>query len=78
VCVKVPGNTIASVETKEKAQLLRLENEIKYLYKKQQLNWDLLYIHLWNAHIWGGLWDHISNKVMDIISIELKNKKIKQ
>jgi hypothetical protein len=37
--VKVQGNTVARTKSKTKAQVLRIGNEIKYLYKKkQQLN----------------------------------------
>jgi hypothetical protein len=32
--IKVPGNSMASKKTKQKAQYIRIKNEIKFLYKK--------------------------------------------
>ena len=52
-----------------KASILRLKDEIKYLYiKKRRFNTQLLKLHLLVANSWKNWWPYIQN------TIEEKNK----
>jgi hypothetical protein len=77
--VKVPGNTTSSVYTKQTAQRIRIQNYIKYLYKKkQQLNKELCTSHLYNANQWKTLWtqleQNINEKLNSVIRTKLRNQ----
>jgi hypothetical protein len=73
--IKVPGNTMASKITKQKAQYLRIQNEIKFLYKKkQQINKKLYISHLYNAKFWQNSWFHIEQCITNKLQIEIEKK----
>jgi hypothetical protein len=73
--IKVTGNAKASTNTKQKARRLRIQNKIKYLYKKkQQINKELYYIHLCNANQWQNLWTHIEQNINDKLHLEIGAK----
>jgi hypothetical protein len=62
--LRVPHNSPASHVTQQKAQILRIKDEIKFLYRrKDHLNKDLYGIHLQAATEWGTLWDLISTSI---------------
>ena len=60
----------------------RINQEIKFLYrKKQYLNHRLYYLHLDCAHKYNGMWQHIQEcideqviRLMDILFQKLNNK----
>jgi hypothetical protein len=69
------NNNNASINTKQKAQRLRIQNEIKYLYKKkQQMNRGLYHSHLYNANQWKNLWTHIEQNINDKLHLEIGTK----
>jgi hypothetical protein len=56
-------------------QHLRIQNEIKFLYKKkQQLNKELYTSHLFNAKYWKNTWNHIEQCRTNKLHIEIENK----
>jgi hypothetical protein len=66
---------MASKITKQKAQLIRIQNEIKFLYKKkQQLNKKLYTNHLYNAKCWQNSWLHIKQCITKKLQIEIEKK----
>jgi hypothetical protein len=66
---------MASKITKQKAQYLRIQNEIKFLHKKkQQLNQKLYISHLYNAKFWQNSWFHIEQCITNKLHIELEKK----
>jgi len=55
--IKIPFTSPASVTTQRKSQILRVKDEIKFLYsKKDKLNLLLYKAHLNAALEWGNLW----------------------
>jgi hypothetical protein len=55
------------------AQLLRIKDEIKLLYiKKQNLNKQLYYFHLWTANIWDCNWQYIEHNIKDKLSPQIE------
>jgi hypothetical protein len=61
--------------TQKKTQIIRLKDEIKFLYtKKQKLKNDLYRIHLKAAHEWGNTWYTNLESVHESISQELERK----
>jgi hypothetical protein len=59
--IKIPNNSPSAKFTQRKTQNLRIEDEIKYLYrKKQQLNHRLYYFHLPLANTWGNTWQYLA------------------
>jgi endonuclease I len=60
--VKIQHTSPASKITQEKAQINRIREEIKFLYKqKYQLNRQLYEAHLQAANEWNREWPVISN-----------------
>jgi hypothetical protein len=72
--IKVTGKTKASKYTKQKTQRLRIQNEIKYLYKEKQVNKDLYLSHLYNSNQWQKLWTHIEQNITDKLHLEIGTK----
>jgi hypothetical protein len=69
--IKVPSTSPASKTTSQKIHIIRIKDEIKFLYKKkQQLNKDLYHIHLKAAQEWGNLWNIVINSINDKVSIK--------
>jgi flagella basal body P-ring formation protein FlgA len=72
--IKVANTSTAAKLTQRKTQILRIKDEIRFLYKKKlQLNKQLYHSHLTAANVWGPAWDTIAevthnniNKHMDI------------
>jgi hypothetical protein len=83
--IKVNGHNQRSEHTKTAATRIRMNKEIKFLYrKKQHLNELLYHTHLECSTSWASMWQHIQNEVdsflhtkMDAIYHNLnKNKKL--
>jgi hypothetical protein len=73
--IKVTGNTKASIITKQRAQRTRIQNEIKFLYKKkQQINQELHVNHLYNANKWQNVWIHIEQNINTKLQLEIETK----
>ena len=65
--IKIPYTSPASLITQRKTQLLRVSEEIKFLYmKKDKLNEILYKAHLQAALEWGNCW-HL-NPVCQIVN----------
>ena len=55
VNIKIASTSPASQMTAKKAQLIRIKDEINFLYKKnKKLNQELYNIHLQTAQEWGN------------------------
>lgn len=66
-------NNFASKKTKEQTQILWINNEIKFLYrKKEYLNRKLYQAHLAASQYFGPIWDliqhHLSEKLETIMT----------
>jgi hypothetical protein len=73
--IKVTENTKVSINTKQKAQRLRIQNKIKYLYKKkQQINKGFYHSYLYNANQWQNFWTHIEQNINDKLLLEIGAK----
>jgi hypothetical protein len=72
---KTYSNNKALTQTKEKAQIIRLKQEIKLLYKKKQhINNELYKIHLYNMHIWKESWDNTEHNINKKLHKEIIRK----
>jgi hypothetical protein len=69
VQIKVSGNNHRSQQTKQHAIKHRINQKIKFLYKKNQhLNKKLYSLHLEGAHNWRQFWAHILNDINENLS----------
>ena len=60
----MPENSPAARSTKQKTQILRIKEEIKFLHgKKQHLNEKLYHQHLLLANSWGSSWQYIQETI---------------
>jgi len=67
--IKVPTTSPAAHKTQRKAQITRIKEEIKFLYKKKdKINKDLYKAHLKVAREWGNLWHPILETVQESIN----------
>jgi hypothetical protein len=75
--IKVPATSTAAHKTQSKAQITRIKEEIKFLYKKKdKINKDLYKAHLKVAQEWGNLWHPILQMVQESVN-NVMNKKHK-
>ena len=73
--IKVANTSPASQTTAKKAQLIRIKDEIKFLYKKKEkLNRKLYETHLQAAKEWGNTWHIICNSIQDTLDREAQRK----
>jgi hypothetical protein len=72
--IKVTGNTTASKNTEQKEQRIRIQNEIKYLYKKKQKINELYLSHLYNANQWQNLWTYLEHSINEKLNLEIQIK----
>jgi hypothetical protein len=73
--IKISGHSLPATHTKNKAEEIRVKNEIKFLYlKKQQLNRELYTLQLLNAHTWDKSWELIHNEINIKLNKEMANK----
>ena len=62
--VKINGQKLQDKRTTINAVRFRINQEIKFLYrKKQNLNQRLYCIHLESAHQYNGMWQHIQEYI---------------
>jgi hypothetical protein len=62
--IKFPRSSPTSISTQQKTQVMRIKDEIRFLYrKKQQLNLELYRAHLKASTEWGSMWDTISKHI---------------
>ena len=67
--IKINGQKPQHKKTTNNAIKFRINQEIKFLYrKKQHLNQRLYYRHLESAHQYNGLWQHIQEYIDEQIS----------
>jgi len=72
--IKINGQKPQDKKTTTKAISFRINQEIKFLYrKKQHLNHRLYYIHLENAHQYNGTWQHIQKCIDEQTSRPMDN-----
>jgi len=70
--IKIPFTSPASITTQKKSQVLRVKEEIKFLYsKKDKLNTLLYKAHLSAALEWGNLWPIIQDNIVQSINSKL-------
>jgi hypothetical protein len=70
--IKLPTYNTAAKKTQTQAQILRIKNEIKFLYiKKQQLNKELYHSHILNANIWQQTWANIEQAIHEKLQQEM-------
>ena len=70
--IKVPNTSPAAIFIQKKTQLLRIKDEIKFLYKKKDKLNKLLYnAHLRAALEWGNLWYPIQENIIMSINTKL-------
>jgi len=63
--IKIPFTSPASITTQKKSQVLRVKEEIKFLYsKKDKLNTLLYKAHLSAALEWGNFWPKIQDNII--------------
>ena len=73
--LKFTNTSPAAQVTANKAQILRVKNEIKFLYKrKDKLNQELYTAHLKAANEWGSLWSYIQDSTHENINQEMDKK----
>jgi hypothetical protein len=73
--IKIPHTSPAAFTAQRKAQLQRIKDEIKYLYKKKpHLNTKLYNAHLKAAQEWNGTWHLISNHIHTIVNRQATTK----
>jgi hypothetical protein len=73
--IKIPNTSPAATTTQRKAQIQRIKDELKFLYKKKQhLNTELYNAHLKAAQEWNGTWHLISNCVHATVNLETTKK----
>jgi hypothetical protein len=73
--IKIPNTSPAFHNTTRKIYMIRIKEEIKFLYKKkEQLNIDLYKSHIEAANEWGNAWHTIHNAVHDSINQEMEKR----
>jgi len=64
ITIRINGQTPRDRKTKQKAIIYRLNQQIKYLYrKKQHLNRNLDHQHLDAANHYKGMWQHALEEI---------------
>jgi hypothetical protein len=67
--IKTANTSEAAKHTETQTRILRIKNEIKFLYKKKQhLNKQLYDLHIQNANEWGNIWNIITNETTNTIN----------
>jgi predicted RND superfamily exporter protein len=68
-------NLALKLITKQQAQRIRIKNEIKFLYKKnQQINKEFYVNHLYNVNHWQNIWIHIEQNINTKLRLEIETK----
>ena len=72
--IKINGQKPQDKKTTINAIRFRINQEIKFLYrKKQHLNQQLYYLYLEGAHQYNGMWQHIQQFIDEQISRLMDN-----
>ena len=72
---KVPNTSPASQSTAQKARVMRIKEELKFLHKKKEmLNRELYRRHLQVAQEWGRWWNVIHESILQKINTEMERK----
>jgi len=72
--IRINGQTPQDKKTTVNAIRFRINQEIKFLYrKKQHLNQRLYYLHLEVAHQYNGMWQHVQEFIDELISRLMDN-----
>jgi exonuclease VII large subunit len=72
--ISVNGSNQQSKRRKAAAVRHRINQELKFLYrKKQQLNSTLYHLHLECSNYWGGMWQHIRTNIDDQLHSVIDN-----
>jgi hypothetical protein len=62
--IEIPTHNEAARKTLTQAQILDIENEIKFLHKKKQkLNTTIPHLYIYNANIWQQTWNNIEQSI---------------
>jgi archaellum component FlaC len=70
MCVIHTNISSALQMTAKKARLIRIKDEIKFLYKKKEkLNQELYKLHLQTAQEWETTWRIIQNSIQEALMI---------
>jgi hypothetical protein len=73
--IKIPNTSPAHRHTQQKVSILRIKDEIRYLYsKKQNLNQQIYRLHLTLAHTWHNTRQHIYEVTEEELGRETKAK----
>jgi hypothetical protein len=75
VKIKVAGTSLQAKRTQRVAELIRIKNELKFLYKKKQtINNQLYSIHLEAATFWDRNWNIIEENIREKLNLEMEKK----
>jgi hypothetical protein len=73
--IKIPITSPASKYAQQKTYALRIKDEIKYLHsKKQQLNQQLLQLHIRLVNSWNKLWPYIQHTIEEKLKRQIRLK----
>jgi len=73
--LKVQNTSPASQSTAQKAGIMRIKEELKFLHrKKEKLNQELYRRHLQVAQEWGRMWHIIHESIQQKINTEMEKK----
>jgi hypothetical protein len=73
--LKTATSSQAAIKTIQKAQIIRIKEEIKFLYrKKQHLNNELYHTHTSLANTWGNIWEYIHGTIEADLQEIMENK----
>jgi len=73
--IKITNTPLASKYSQQKTSTTRIKDEFKYLYtKKQQLNQQLLQLHIRLANSWNNLWPYIQHTMEENLNGKIRLK----
>ena len=73
--IKTNCRTTRDLKTNQQAVKYRIDQEIKFLYKKKQhLNGQLLQLHLERATLLNGMWQHALEKLDEALGKIMENR----
>jgi len=73
--LKFTSNSPVSKVTTKNAQVIRIKDEIKFLFKKKEkLNHDLYIFHTKAAQEWGSIWYNIHSSICEHFNYEMGKK----
>jgi hypothetical protein len=72
--IKFGNSSPAAIVTTKKAQITRIKDEIKFLFKKKGKLNELYKAHLMAAQEWGSVWDSILMSIHESLNREMERK----